>query len=298
MKNILITGKNSYIGTSIKGWLEKYGYFVKEISVHGTDWELESFKEMDVVIHVAGIAHQKETRKNRNLYYEVNTVLALKVFNKALQEGVKQFIFLSSGAVFTQSDKNNRKIIITETSEYCPKTAYGKSKREAEIGMMKILSGIPKETRCKLAIVRPPMIYGPGAKGNYTSLAKLAKKSPIFPYYYNMRSMLFIDNLCECVRLIIFNNDQGFFYPQDEEYICTSEMVKEIGACHGKKVRLFKGMEPFIFMAGMYFNIINKVFGIYIYDKHISQHYNGKYRVSSFVESIKKTEEFGEIGLK
>lgn len=296
MKKILITGKNGYIGNSVKSWLEKDGYQVECIDVHGNGWEKTSFSDFDVVIHTAGIAHQKETKANRYLYHEVNTVLAVKIFEKALIEGVKQFIFFSSGAVFTQSDRKNKVIIVDRNTKCRPRTEYGKSKKNAEEGMIKSLGrrkNERKKTDFKLAIIRPPMVYGPGAKGNYNLLAQVAGRTPIFPDISNKRSMIFIDNLCECVRLIIENNGSGFFYPQDEEYVCTSKMVKLIAGCHGKKITLVPGFGFILDVMGRYFNVVNKVFGTYVYEKNLSEHYGGSYRVKTFEEGIQITEKFG-----
>lgn len=296
MKKILITGRNSYIGNAVKNWLEKVGYNVESIDVHGSGWEKISFRDYDVLIHVAGIVHQRETESNRHLYHEVNTVLAVKIFKKAMREGVKQFIFFSSGAVFTQSDKKNRIIMIDEQSKCHPRTEYGKSKHNAELGMLKALRNRNEEEKdnFKLAIIRPPMVYGPGAKGNYNSLAQAAVKLPVFPYVKNQRSVLFIDNLCECVRLIIENNDEGFFYPQDGEYICTSDMVRLIANCHGRKIVLIPGFGFFFSIMGNCVNMVNKVFGTFIYDKKLSEHYGGCYRVRTFKEGIRITEKLGE----
>src|SRR5699024_10485464 len=101
MKKILITGKNSYIGGKFKEWVEQWPdeYIVDEISVRGDEWKEADFSIYDSVFHVAGIAHRKETKKNKNLYFEVNRDLVQKVAFKAKRDGVRQFIFLSSMSV-------------------------------------------------------------------------------------------------------------------------------------------------------------------------------------------------------
>jgi UDP-glucose 4-epimerase len=102
MKRILITGKNSYIGTSVEKWLlkEPEKYSVDTIDMLNESWREHDFSKYDVVFHVAGIAHIKETKNNRNLYFKINRDLAYETALKAKQDGVKQFIFLSSMSVY------------------------------------------------------------------------------------------------------------------------------------------------------------------------------------------------------
>src|SRR5690606_2947926 len=92
----------------------------------------------------------------------------------------------------------------------------------------------------KVVILRPPMIYGKGCKGNYPKLVKLAKILPVFPNIENKRSMLHIDNLCEFIKLMIDNGENGLFFPQNKEYVKTSELVKIIAEVHGRKIRFTK----------------------------------------------------------
>ena len=160
------------------------------------------FSGYDSVFHVAGIAHIKETIKNRDLYFSVNRDLAYEVAKKAKEDGVRQFVFLSTMSVYGL----NTGIIDNNTPE-APKNAYGRSKLEAE----KLIREL-EAANFQVAIIRPPMVYGKGAKGNYQRLSKFAQKSPIFPDYNNQRSMLYIDNLCEFVRLIIIHVSTGIFF--------------------------------------------------------------------------------------
>ena len=99
MKKILITGANSYIGTSFENYIRKNfseTYAVDTVDMIDGNWREKSFAGYDSVFHVAGIAHRKETRETAHLYYEVNCDLAIETADKAKKEGVKQFIFLSS----------------------------------------------------------------------------------------------------------------------------------------------------------------------------------------------------------
>ena len=116
------------------------------------------------------------------------------------------------------------------------------------------------------------MIYGKGCKGNYPKLVKAALKLPIFPDIDNERSMLHIDNLCEFVRLIIDNEESGIFFPQNKEYVKTSEMVKVIAETHGKKIRLTKAFNPILKLLAYKVGLINKVFGNLVYEKSMSEY--------------------------
>ena len=278
MKKILITGKGSYIGSSFDQWLKQWpkSYIVDSVDTRDNEWKKADFTEYDVVFHVAGLVHEKETKENAELYYFVNRDLTYEIGKTAKNSGVKQFIFLSSMSVYGK-DKG----IITSNTKPEPKNNYAKSKLQAE----QLLEELIEET-FKVAILRPPMVYGKGCKGNYVKLASFALKLPFFPYVKNKRSMLFIDNLSECIKQIIDNEKEGLFFPQNSEYVCTSEMVKSIGEAHGKNIWLIRGFS-FLLMK-IKLNIFNKVFGTLIYDKKLSN--SSDYNVASIKESIFKTE--------
>ncbi|WP_193065264.1 NAD-dependent epimerase/dehydratase family protein [Oceanobacillus oncorhynchi] len=254
MKKVLITGLNSYVGNSFAKWVkDDTELSVEKISLRDGAWRGKDFSKFDVVLHVAGIAHVSTDPKQEQLYYEVNRDLTIEIAKKAKQDGVKQFIFMSSIIVYGDKIKDG---VITEKTVPSPANFYGKSKLQAEDGILPLQS-----SNYNIAVVRPPMIYGKYSKGNYPKLAKIAKVSPIFPDIENQRSMLHIDNLSEFIKLLILNEDKGFFFPQNEEYVKTSEMVKLIGEAHGKKVKLVKIFNPFIKPFINKSNVLNKVFG-------------------------------------
>ena len=191
MKRVLITGKNSYIGGSVKLWLEKMPneYQVDEMDVKNDAWREKDFKSYNCIIHVAGIAHRKHV--SDEMYMEINYELAVNILTKAIDDGVGQFIFMSSGAVYSQSDKKHGYIVIDENSPMQPSTMYGKSKMLAEKDMYKIA----RDSSLKLAILRPPTVYGYKAKGNYRLLSAMAQRTFLFPKVNNKRSMIYIENL-------------------------------------------------------------------------------------------------------
>lgn len=257
MKKILITGKNSYIGTSFEKWLSKEPnqYQIDTIDMKDGSWKEHDFSPYDVVFHVAGIAHIKETKKNRDLYFKVNRDLAYETAKKAKEDGSKQFIFLSSMSVYGLDSG-----VITRKTKPNPKSAYGQSKYEAE----KLIKEL-EDDKFKIAILRPPMVYGNNSKGNYQLLSKFAKKSPIFPNIENKRSMLYIDNLSEFVKELINKESIGIFFPQNKEYVCTSNMVEQIAKENSKKIKLVRFLNPLISMFKKV-SVIQKVFGDLYYN--------------------------------
>lgn len=256
MKKILITGANSYIGTSFTNWLKQWPdeYKTESISVRGDEWKEKDFSMYDVVFHVAGIVHIKETKENSELYYKVNRDLAYEVAEKVKRDGVKQFIFLSSMSVYGMETG-----VINKATVPMPKSNYGKSKLQAEELILPL-----EDSKFAIAVLRPPMIYGKGCKGNYVRLEKFALKSPIFPDIKNKRSMIYIDNLCEFVKRIIDNESKGLFLPQNDEYVCTSDMVREIAEAHGKKIHVIKLFNPLLML--LRGSTVNKVFGDLVYE--------------------------------
>ncbi|NMM65098.1 NAD-dependent epimerase/dehydratase family protein [Clostridium sp. P21] len=257
MKKILITGANSYIGTSFENYVKQWSdeYTVDTVDMIDGTWKTKDFSRFDVVFHVAGIAHIKETKENAELYYKVNRDLVYEVTKKAKSEGVKQFIFLSSMSVYGMETG-----VISKNTVPAPKSNYGKSKLQAE----ELITPLQDST-FNIAVLRPPMIYGKGCKGNYVRLEKFALKSPIFPDIKNKRSMIYIDNLCEFVKQIIDDESNGLFLPQNEEYVCTSDMVKEIAEAHGKKIYMTKLFNPLLRVLKV--STVNKVFGDLMYEK-------------------------------
>jgi len=228
MKNILITGANSYIGVSFARHMEQFpeAFRVDTLDVIGDAWKKADFSGYDAVFHVAGIAHKKETAENAGLYYQVNRDLAVEIARKAKMEGVGQFVFMSTMSVYGLDAG-----IITPDTPTEPVTHYGKSKLEAE----RIIASLQDE-QFAVAILRPPMVYGKGCKGNYQLLLKLVKKSPVFPAVKNQRSMISVENLSSFVRMVIVERYTGVFFPQNREYVNTTEMANVMAEALGRKV--------------------------------------------------------------
>ncbi len=254
---ILITGAGSYIGMCFENYMKNFpDYQVDTLDMLQKNWAEKDFSSYDSIYHVAGIAHRKETEENAHLYYEVNRDLVLKVAEKAKKENVKQFVFLSSMSVYGVEEG-----VITKDTPPAPKSNYGKSKIQAEELLEKL-----KSDSFKVAILRPPMVYGEGCKGNYQMLVKFAKMLPVFPDYENKRSMIRVDNLSAFVKSLIDEEKDGLFFPQDENYVCTCKMVKEIASDMGKNMKLLKIMNPAVSILKKFTIQGKKAFGDLIYD--------------------------------
>lgn len=289
-KKILITGTNSFIGTSfaeyLAQWPEKYQ--IDSIDMVDGSWREKSFSGYDCVYHVAGIAHSDNSNgsaEKSRLYYAINTELAIETAKKAHDEGVGQFIFMSSSIIYGDSAPIGQQKRITRQTQPAPANSYGNSKLQAENGIAPL-----SDDSFKVVILRPPMVYGPGCKGNYPALSKLARKLPLFPKVDNLRSMLYIGNLVEFVRLMIENEEQGIFWPQNAEYTNTAELVRLIAQAHGKKTRVIPGFTWALKLLSHATKLVSKAFGSMCYDMEMSE-YRQNYRIFDLEQSIRLTEE-------
>lgn len=274
MKTVMITGADGYIGSALTNWLQEKGYRVLGVNTRQVNPEDIDMSGCEVVVHVAGVAHQKETKENAHLYYEINRDYAVKTALNASRSGVKQFIVLSSMSVYGKTTGR-----ITKKTIPAPNSHYGRSKYQADLKFEKMQSD-----KFKVCILRPPMVYGKGCRGNYQTLRKLALLTPVFPAWKNKRSMIYIDNLCGFIENLIREEKSGLFFPQNKDYVCTADMVICIAQEHGKKVKLLKALNPFVRLRFLPYR--DKVFGSLIYDCS-----EDRCNVAGdFEETIRKTE--------
>lgn len=294
MKRVLITGANSYIGVSF----EKYSneHYNNELIIDTVDmidgsWRQKDFSSYDIVYHVAGLAHSdvgNVSDEVKKKYYAINTDLAIETAKKAKDEGVKQFVFMSSAIIYGDSAPYGKTKRITIDTEPSPANFYGESKWQADKGIREL-----QDEMFVVTIIRPPMIYGKGSKGNYSTLAKMAKKLPAFPNVQNERSMLYIENLCEFLCQVMIREKGGIYWPQNAEYSRTTEMVRLIAQTAGHRIFICKIFNWAISLVSKipsrFADLTNKAFGSLSYDHSLSV-YDFSYQLVDLKTSIERTE--------
>lgn len=286
MKKVLITGANSFVGTNIEKWLLKTpgDFQVDTVDTMNEAWKQADFSKYDVVFHVAGIAHVDPKPEMAPLYYKVNRDLTIEIAKWAQEHGVKQFIYMSSRIVYRASKSMKGNVTTVET-EPDPNDFYGDSKLQAEEGLRN-LNVNHNVNKMKVCILRPPMIYGPGNKGNLPRLAWLATKTPVFPAWHNKRSMLHVNNLAEFVKQLILREMEGTFFPQNAEYADTVEIVRLFAKEHGHRIWISRLFNPFVWLGSFFLPAIPKMFADSYYVPEMSK-YDFDYQVVSFEESLK-----------
>ncbi|WP_157981951.1 NAD-dependent epimerase/dehydratase family protein [Aliidiomarina sedimenti] len=248
--NVLITGATGFIGSALKRELESHkGIYVigtsqskandsiVKIGLEDKNWN-SVLQNVDVVIHCAALAH---VPLENDIYFRekvksINVLAPCDIANQAKKNGVKRFIFLSSVKALADSTTNNFKLSVA--SEYHPEDLYGESKRDAEIALKNELSNSDMD----LVIVRPPLVYGRGVKGNFRSLMKLADRNIPLPFksVSNRRSLVSVDNLVDlivtCVKYPSSLNET--FLVSDDHDVSTKELLETLTQAYGKKPRL------------------------------------------------------------
>ena len=230
--SILITGTNSFIGKHYK----RYSQFtdIEEVDLINTSPNEIDFRSVDIVIHLAGLVHQKKMLPDQE-YFKINKDLAIKTAKEAKKAGVKHFIFMSTLSVYGEFPKNVA--YLDEFSLCKPINVYGKSKLEAEYGLKKL-----NDSYFCVSIIRTPIVYGEDVKANMQSLIKLVRKLPILPLgnIHNKRSFTAVENLTRYFDLIIEKRISGIFIASDPKPISTTELLNLISKGLGKKVLLIE----------------------------------------------------------
>lgn len=298
-KRVLITGAGSYIGEAFKAYAAEHypdNFTIDVVDMIDPAWRDKDFSSYDVVYHVAGIAHAdvgNVSDETKEKYYAVNTDLAVEVAEESKADGVKEFIFMSSMIVYGESASYGKKKIVDEHTVPSPANFYGDSKLQADVGVRELA-----DDNFKVIVLRPPMIYGKGSKGNYLTLSKLAKKLAVFPDVQNERSMLYIENLCEFLCQIMLvqevKENAVVLIPQNAEWTKTSDMVKEIANVSGRKVRKLGILNPAVLVGSKVPSkiggLVNKAFGNSCYAHEVSVYLGLEYQKVSLQESIQRTE--------
>jgi UDP-glucose 4-epimerase len=286
-KKVILVGIGGYIGGKFTEYINKNypDWQIDAVDSMNRKWAEADFTGYDAVYNVSGLAHANARQGSEELYYQVNGQLPIDVATKAKAEGVPLFVQMSSQIVYgDMSGLGEEKMLTPETVPAEP-TVYGKSKMMAERGLQKLV-----DDKFQVAIMRPPLIYSEYARDNFPRLVNFAKKMPIFPKLKNKQSMVYVDNLCELIKLIIENNKGGIYYPQQECYIEISKIVKDIADAVGNKMWQTRIFNPALRLLSKVpqLGFIHKAFGSIAYDMEMSNHFDGKYRVVSYEESIRR----------
>lgn len=273
MKRILIAGARSYLGSNLEKRLfkEPDKYNVEILDLKNPNWIFSNFSRFDVWVHVAGLAHIKETKKNRDLFFKINTDLVIKSASIAKKNGIKQFVFVSSMSVFGKVFGE-----INRDTSPNPVSAYGKSKLEAERKLMEL-----EDNSFKVSILRPPLIYGRHSPGNFSKLVKFSLINPFYPKIDNKRSILYIDNFTNFVSALIDNDLSGVFHPHNKSYTSTNDLITSIRTVKNKKTLICKFFNLFLVFNKKYYY---KIYGDLYYNFFDDVFF---YENISFLETIK-----------
>ncbi|OXA71480.1 nucleoside-diphosphate-sugar epimerase [Flavobacterium aquidurense] len=229
MKKLQITGTSGFVGQNLSKYFLSHSFEIESISLRNSNWKYQF--NGDVIIHLAGKAHDTKKGSESSEYFKVNTELTKELFDVFLKSTVNDFIYFSSVKAVADEVAD----ILFENINARPKTPYGQSKLKAEEYILS--KGIPEGKR--VFIVRPCMIHGPGNKGNLNLLYNVVKKRIPYPLaaFYNERSFLGIDNLNFIIKEIIQKREipSGVYNFSDDEVLSTNELIQIISSTLNKK---------------------------------------------------------------
>jgi len=231
MKNLLITGSSGFVGNYfIRKYKKKYN--IKTFSFRKDDINILNFNNANVIFHLSALVHQMGGASKEE-YEKVNVTQTLQLAKKAKENGVKQFIFMSTVKVYGEETNN----VYTENTICKPQDEYGKSKLKAE----KLLLELEDED-FRVSIIRTPIVYGHGVKANIQALINFVNKVSLLPFgkIKNKRSMVYIGNLCHLVDEVIQQKQSGVFLASDNSAFSTSKLIELIAKNLDKKVYLLK----------------------------------------------------------
>lgn len=281
---ILVIGKNGYVSTCFQTYMKKFPDIeVEAISARDGVWKEKDFRGYDAIFNATGLAHNDARKGTDEEFIALNVSLPLELAKKAKEESVPVFIHMSSMIVYGDMSPIAPYTFIDKTTVPKPENIYGRSKLMGEKEILKL-----NDNSFHVAVIRSSLVYGETAVDNFLKLTDYAVKLPLFPDVVNYRSMIYADNLCELIKLIAENKGSGLYYPQQGQYICTSQLFKDIGQAAGHKVKLTKVFNPILRVLSTRIGLIRKVFGSEAYEMEISNHFGGAYRLVDYYESVKR----------
>lgn len=235
MIRILISGATGFVGKNLTTYLNLSGFNVRALDLRAVKYPFD-LQDTDMIIHLAGKAHDLKNVSSASDYYKVNYDLTQQLYSSFLTSGIKKFIFLSSVKASADSVEG----VLTEIDVPYPQTHYGKSKLMAE----EYIRNQPLPEGKSYYILRPCMIHGPGNKGNLNLLYKLISKGIPYPLvaFENRRSFLSVENLCFIIRELLERDDipSGVYNVADDETLSTNELIRLIALALERTPRLWK----------------------------------------------------------
>lgn len=277
-----ILGENSYICNRFYEYVRSTDFKIEYISCRDNTWEFVDFSQFHTILCPIGIAHVSTAPSMEAKYYAINRDLPIAIAKKAKEEGTGHFVFFSSIIVYGADKPIGTDFKIDSSTVPTPENFYGKSKLEAEQELLKL-----HDKNFAITIIRMPMVYGPNCRGNFPQLLKVAKRSPLCPLIQNKRSMIYIDNLCEFLKLIIENKKTGILYPQNTVYVSTVEIIRTAAKYFNHKIYFVNLFNPIIKLLAKKIAIVNKIFGTKVYDISLSPDLE-RYNKVDFDTSIKE----------
>ncbi|RZJ52089.1 MAG: NAD-dependent epimerase/dehydratase family protein [Flavobacterium sp.] len=230
---IIITGASGFVGQNLAKHLRDQNHSVQELSLRNS-WILD--ESSDAVIHLAGKAHDTANTSAEAEYFKVNRDLTIQLFEEYLNSNCRDLFYFSS----VKATADTVDGILDENHHSDPKTAYGKSKLEAEDYLLS--HKLPENKR--VFIIRPCMIHGPGNKGNLNLLYKIVEKGLPWPLaaFDNQRSFLSVDNLNFLIQQMLLKKDlpSGIYNFSDDRALSTNELISTINIALRKKAKLWK----------------------------------------------------------
>jgi nucleoside-diphosphate-sugar epimerase len=246
---VLVTGANGFVGSHLTPVLSREGWRVRravrtpspavdEVAIGNlgpsTDWS-EAVSGAQAVVHLAARVHHLREEGAIDLYRTINAEGTLQLARSAAQAGVKRFIFMST--MLVNGSCTDGRAPFRENDEFSPRGGYALSKAEAEIGLAQ-MANLPM----KITVIRPPLVYGPGAVGNFKLLVRAVQLGIPLPFglVRNRRAFVSVQNLTSFTANQLSSGDKPFdvFLVADKEQVSTSEFVRKLAQVMNKRARL------------------------------------------------------------
>lgn len=258
-------------------------YCVDSASARDGKWKDIDYSQYDAVFNASGLAHANAKQGSEEEYFEVNGKLPVEIAKAAKKAGVHTYINMSSNIVYGDMSQVGYPKLISSKTTPTPDGIYGRSKLMAEEGLRSL-----EDENFHIAIIRSPLIYGDIMEGNFPILVKFALKSPICPDINNSQSMIYIDNLCELIRLIAVNEKGGLYLPQDREIMHTKKLIADIAEAGHHKIHFTKVFNGLLAAMSPKIRPVRKAFGSLEMDINVSGYFNWEYNVVSYEQAIKR----------